>query len=51
MPKNTDAALLALLSGEAGGDPVEDRLRETARATIGALCDDELVRFEQRPSI
>ena len=31
----------ALLPGEAGGDPIEDRLHETVRATIEALFDEE----------
>ena len=29
MTKTTDTAMPALLLGEAGGDPIEDRLRET----------------------
>ena len=35
----------ALLLGEAGSDPIEDRLRETVRATIEALFDEELAAF------
>ena len=35
----------ALLLGETGSDPIEDRLRETVRATIGALFDEELAAF------
>jgi putative transposase len=37
MTKTTDTAMPALLLGEAGSDPIEDRLRETVRATIEAL--------------
>jgi transposase-like protein len=35
----------ALLLGEAGSDPIEDRLRETVRATIEAMFDEELAAF------
>jgi putative transposase len=42
MTMNTDTAMPALLLGEAGSDPIEDRLRETVRATIEALFDEEL---------
>lgn len=45
MTKTTDAAMPALLLGEAGSDPIEDRLRETVRATIEALFDEELAAF------
>ena len=42
MTTNTDTAIPALLLGEAGSDPIEDRLRETVRATIEALFDAAL---------
>ena len=45
MSKTTDTAIPALLLGEAGGDPIEDRLRETVRATIEALFDEELAAY------
>jgi transposase-like protein len=45
MTKTTDTAVPALLLGEAGSDPIEDRLRETVRATIEALFDEELAAF------
>jgi putative transposase len=45
MTKTTDTAMPALLLGEAGSDPIEDRLRETVRATIEALFDEELAAF------
>jgi hypothetical protein len=31
MTETTDTAMPALLLGEAGSDPIEDRLRETVR--------------------
>ena len=45
MTKTTDTAMPAPLLGEAGSDPIEDRLRETVRATIEALFDEELAAF------
>lgn len=39
----------ALLLGEAGGDPIEDRLRETVRATVEALFDEEPVVGRDEP--
>jgi hypothetical protein len=45
MTETTDTAVPALLLGEAGSDPIEDRLRETVRATIEALFDEELTAF------
>ena len=45
MTMNTDTAMPALLLGEAGSDPIEDRLRETVRATIEALFDEELAAY------
>jgi hypothetical protein len=41
MTRNTDAAMASLLLGEAGSDPIEDRLRANVRATIEALFDEE----------
>jgi transposase-like protein len=45
MTMSTDTALPALLLGEAGSDPIEDRLRATVRATIEALFDEELAAY------
>ena len=45
MTEATDTAMPALLLGEAGSDPIEDRLRETVRATIEALFEEELAAF------
>ena len=45
MTMSTATAMPALLLGEAGSDPIEDRLRETVRATIEALFDEELAAF------
>jgi transposase-like protein len=45
MTMNTDTAMPALLLGEADSDPIEDRLRETVRATIEALFDEELAAY------
>jgi putative transposase len=45
MTETTDSAVPALLLGDAGSDPIEDRLRETVRATIEALFDEELAAF------
>ena len=48
MTKTTDTAMPTLLLGEVGGDPIEDRLRETVRATIEALFDEELAAYLAR---
>jgi putative transposase len=45
MTETTETAMPALLLGEAGSDPIEDRLRETVRATVEALFDEELAAF------
>ena len=45
MTKTTDAAIPALLLGEAGSDPIEDRLRETMRATVETIFEEELAAF------
>ena len=42
MTMSTDTAMPALRLGEAGSDPIEDRLRATVRATIEAPFDEEL---------
>ena len=42
MTKTTDTAIPAPHLGDAGCDPIEDRLRATVRATIEALFDEEL---------
>lgn len=45
MNKITDTSMPALLSGEMGYDPIEDRLRQNIRATIEALFEEELEAF------
>ena len=35
----------ALLLGEAGSDPIEDRLRETIRATVETMSEEKLAAF------
>ena len=45
MNETTDTAMPALLLGKTGSDPIEDRLRETVRATIEALFDEELAAY------
>ena len=45
MKSDTDTAALSLLSNEAGHDPIEDRLRETIRATIEAVFEEEPEAF------
>ena len=42
MNQNTDTASFALLAGEAGFDPIADRLRANIRATIEAVFEEEL---------
>jgi putative transposase len=45
MNQNTDTASFALLAGEAGFDPIEERLRTNVRATIQAVFEEELASF------
>ena len=45
MNQITDTASLALLSGLAGFDPMEERLRANVRATIEAVFTEELAGF------
>lgn len=45
MNQITDTSSFALLSGEAGFDPIEERLRMNVRATIEAVYDEELAAF------
>ncbi len=45
MTKITDTTMPALLCGDAGYDPIEDRLRQNIRATIEALFEEELAAF------
>ena len=45
MNETTDTAIPALLLGEAGNDPIEDRLRETIRATIETMFEEELAAY------
>ena len=46
MTMSTDTAMPALLLGEAGSDPIEDRMRATVRATIEAPFDEERLHDE-----
>jgi hypothetical protein len=45
MNQITDTASLALLAGEAGFDPIEERLRTNLRAIIEAVFEEELAGF------
>ena len=45
MSQINDTASFALLSGEAVFDPIEERLRASARATIEAVFEEELASF------
>ena len=45
MKQITDTARFALLAGEAGFDPIEERLRVNVRATIEAVFEEELADF------
>jgi len=45
MNEITDTSTPALLEAERGYDPIEDRLRQTVRATIEALFEEELEAF------
>ncbi|MRH22974.1 IS256 family transposase [Rhodovulum strictum] len=45
MNQNTDTASFALLAGDAGFDPIEERLRVNVRATIEAVFEEELASF------
>ena len=45
MNQTTDTSSLALLAGEAGFDPIEERLRMNVRATIEAVFEEELAGF------
>jgi hypothetical protein len=45
MNQTTDTTTPALLRGDAGYDPIEDRLRQNIRATIEALFEEELAAF------
>ena len=45
MNQITDTASFALLAGEAGFDPIEERLRTNVRATIEAVFEEELASF------
>ena len=45
MNQITDTASFALLAGEAGFDPIEERLRMNVRATIEAVFEEELASF------
>jgi len=48
MTMSTETAIPALLLGEAGSDPIEDRLRETIRATVETMFEEELAAFLRR---
>lgn len=45
MNQITDTASFALQAGEAGFDPIEERLRFSVRATIEAVFEEELAGF------
>ena len=45
MTKTTDTSIPAPQPDDAGCDPIEDRLRETVRATIEALFEEELAAY------
>ncbi len=45
MNRITDTASFALLAGEAGFDPIEERLRTNVRATIEAVFEEDLAGF------
>src|SRR6056297_165715 len=45
MNQIADTASFALLAGEAGFDPIEERLRANVRATIEAVFEEELDSF------
>ena len=45
MNQITETASFALLAGEAGFDPIEERLRANVRATIEAVFEEELAGF------
>ena len=45
MTETTETAIPALLLGEAGSDPIEDRLRETIGSTVETMFDEELAAF------
>ena len=45
MTKVADTMMPALPCGDAGHDPIEDRLRQNIRATIEALFEEELAAF------
>ena len=46
MTETTDTAMPALLLGEAGSDPIADRLRETIRATVETMFEEVLICAE-----
>ena len=45
MNQITDTARFALPAGEAGFDPIEERLRANVRATIEAVLEEERASF------
>jgi putative transposase len=45
MNQITDTASFALLAGEAGFDPIEERLRANVRATIEAVFEEDIASF------
>ncbi|MDO5758992.1 MAG: hypothetical protein Q4P24_16285 [Rhodobacterales bacterium] len=48
MKNDTATAALSLLSNEADHDPIEDRLRETIRAPVEAVFEEEPEAFPGR---
>ncbi len=45
MTETADTVMPALLLRDPGSDPIEDRLRETVRATVETLFDEERAGF------
>ena len=45
MNKITESSTVRLLADDAGFDPIEERLRETVRATIETMFEEELAEF------
>ena len=48
MNQIADTASFSLLAGEAGFDPIEERLRASVRATIEVVFEEELASFLDR---
>ncbi|MFV0293540.1 MAG: IS256 family transposase, partial [Paracoccus sp. (in: a-proteobacteria)] len=48
MNQMTDTSCFSLLAGEAGLDPIDERLRTKVCATIEAVFEEELASFLSR---